>query len=235
MKKLVILGLSLLGIIATAVGVNINATKTNVVADENIQYEEQHVLKANDQLTGITVSSSRYPYVDEYGIPITRVGVNFKWYYIDVYAQYGSSYSERIEFFNNDGYTVSGVNYYQPGEQVAVINYRGFSKSIPVYVVGTLDSLKIDTTNVKKEYQYGEDLDLSNLIVKAIYDNGAEAAINNIATLNGYTLAYNGFDSHIPGTYVIRVSYLDKHADFEVTVSENTEVKFDGISFIETN
>lgn len=75
----------------------------------------------------------------------------------------------------------------------------------------------IDTTNVNAELEYGEDLDLSELIVKG-KKGGTTFTIGN-ATDAGYSIDLGGFDKYTSGTYTITIEYKNyKKATFTVVV-----------------
>lgn len=74
----------------------------------------------------------------------------------------------------------------------------------------TLKSIYVSKKPDKVQYNEGEQLDLSGLIVKAVYSDGNEKIITDYKT-SGYQSA--------EGTYDIKISYLNKTTSFKVTVS----------------
>lgn len=91
---------------------------------------------------------------------------------------------------------------------------------------GDVGKVIIDTTNVKTELNYNEDLDLSGLIVKAkkgssvvTLTRGSSESSNRI-----YTVDYGGFDKTVSGSYTITISYKDYlSASFVVTVAKEID------------
>ena len=76
--------------------------------------------------------------------------------------------------------------------------------------------LKLDTSAVKTELAFNEDLDLSGLIVTAVYEDGTEAVV----PASDYTVDQGGFRKDQAGTYTITVTAHEKQASFQVTVAE---------------
>ena len=74
--------------------------------------------------------------------------------------------------------------------------------------------LELNTEDVKKVYEIGEALDLTGLVVKAVYDDESKANVS------GYTTnPANGTVFNEDGQKVITVSYKGKSAEFNVTVN----------------
>jgi len=99
------------------------------------------------------------------------------------------------------------------------------SKNITVYMAGqdnpTLTGITLSDYSVKKEYALNEQLDLSNLTVRASYDNGSSDWVTGFTTSpqNGTTLSTLGM-------VTVTVSYTEEGvtetADFTVTVIDGT-------------
>lgn len=86
----------------------------------------------------------------------------------------------------------------------------------------TLKSIYISQKPTKTTYNEGDQLDLSGLIVKAVYSDGTEKI----------TVDYDvsGFES-VEGTYDVKVTYLKKTTSFRVTVEGKklTAIKIESI------
>lgn len=80
----------------------------------------------------------------------------------------------------------------------------------------TLDEIKI-TGPTKTKYIQGEELDLSGLVVTAVYSDGSEVEIQ----VDDYTVS--GYNSNVVGTQTITVTYEGKTATFSVTVEEDKQ------------
>ncbi|MBQ8748938.1 MAG: bacterial Ig-like domain-containing protein [Clostridia bacterium] len=88
---------------------------------------------------------------------------------------------------------------------------------------GDTGKVIIDTTNVKTELNYNEDLDLSGLVVKAKKGNSEITLTTGTSESSSriYTINYGGFDKTVSGTYTITISYKDyQSATFTVTVAK---------------
>ncbi|MGN0612666.1 MAG: bacterial Ig-like domain-containing protein [Porcipelethomonas sp.] len=71
-------------------------------------------------------------------------------------------------------------------------------------------SIYISQKPTKVVYNEGEQLDLTGMIVKAVYSDGSEKVITDYDT--------SGFES-VEGTHFVKVSYMEKTASFNVTVN----------------
>ena len=65
------------------------------------------------------------------------------------------------------------------GDNTVTVTYNGISKSFKVSVDKAVKSIELDTTNVKKEYNYGDKFTSSGLVVKGVYANGVKEAIDS--------------------------------------------------------
>lgn len=108
-------------------------------------------------------------------------------------------------------YTVSGYDKTQTGKQTITITYMDKTATFDVEVK-ELSEIVIVSKPSKTEYSQGQRLDTSGLIVKAKYADGTEEEIN------GYTIS--GYDSSVVGKQTVTITYMDKAATFDVSVSE---------------
>ena len=125
---------------------------------------------------------------------------------IVVKAVYNNGNSEEIS-----DYVLSGVDMSQIGTHQITVSYQGLTTTFDIEVIGK--SLKnISATGVKKtEYMPGEKLDLTGLVVKAIYNNGTSSELSaDDYTVSGYTGTV--------GNNIISVTYGVKSATFVVVV-----------------
>ena len=111
----------------------------------------------------------------------------------------------------------SGYDKATAGEQTITVTYEGKKDTYKVTVnekAPELQSLVLDTTNVKVTYEIGDNADFSGLVVKAHYDKGDDV------TLTSDQYEISGFDSATSGTKTITVSYGGKTETFDITVNE---------------
>ena len=79
----------------------------------------------------------------------------------------------------------------------------------------TLDKIEL-SGDVKTKYQQGETLDLSKLVVTAIYSDKTTKEIS--AGEGGYSVS--GYDAEKVGKQIVTIAYEGKTAEFEVTVEK---------------
>lgn len=127
--------------------------------------------------------------------------------------------------------TVTGYDKNVEGYQVITFTYNGISTQLLVDVVRDANTLRLDISNVKTEYAYGEDLDLSGLIVYAEYQNGESKQLENDPICKGYSICYGEFDKYTPGTYTITVTYGSLTQSFEITVLPSKGVDFGNVQY----
>ena len=121
-----------------------------------------------------------------------------------------------ILYYNEDGscktvkdyYTVNYDNYdpYTPGSYEIFVYYDGHTTSYTVYVNATTNSIAgilIETLPEKLTYQVGEELDLTGMVVQAIYSDGTIMDITDAVNVHG-------FDSTMQGTQWVIVEYIDE-------------------------
>ena len=114
--------------------------------------------------------------------------------------------------------TVSGFDGTTDGTETITVTYEegGVTKTaeflITVSPVSSRTLESITVTGNPTEYTQGSDLDLSEMVVKANYDNGDEETLSS----SDYTVS--GYDKNESGTQTVTVTYQGKTATF--TVSE---------------
>lgn len=125
-------------------------------------------------------------------------------------------------FYNDDSeqeitdYSLVGFST-TPGTHVITVSYAGFTDSFEIFMnEKVLSDFQITTTPSKLTYYLGENLDLSDMVATAYYNNGENYAVTD------YEIS--GFDSQTPGTKVVTIAYGDISRDFAVTVKERVAV-----------
>lgn len=127
---------------------------------------------------------------------------------------------------------ITGYNPNLAGKQVIKVEYKGITEEFEVNVSRVVKELIVNENELKKSYQYGEDIDLNNLEVTVSYvDDGADAKLEHKACLGGYAIDLGGYDKYAPGTYTITIYYLDSAVTFEVVVATNSSVSFGNYSY----
>ncbi len=114
-----------------------------------------------------------------------------------------------------DGHTITAL---KSGETLVTATAGGGAKcSFTVVVEKYVVEIMIDSFPDKREYFLGESLDLSGLVMMAIYDNG------DIEEITDYEVT--GFDNTKTGRQVLTVSYGEFEDSFIVTVMEKPQYK----------
>src|SRR5690625_4554219 len=85
----------------------------------------------------------------------------------------------------------------------------------------TVESLHVDSEQMKTEYLKGEDLDLSDLEVTAEFSDGSSESVSE----DDYIVT--GFDSSDVGSHVITVHYNGQTADIEIDIVDLTVTQLD--------
>ena len=115
-------------------------------------------------------------------------------------------------------YSVAGFDSETEGVKTVMVSYQGKTAQFTVEVKAqeipekTLTGIRIDQKPTKTEYEVGEELDLSGLVVTGIYDDQSEAVLPEGA------YSVTGFDSETEGVKTVTVSCQGKTAQFEIQV-----------------
>ena len=115
-------------------------------------------------------------------------------------------------------YEVSEVDLSTAGNKVVIIRYQEQTAAFTITVdeAGhssvTLTSISIEGT-YKTEYNVGETLDLTGLIVRGQYSDGSSKEITNYQV--------GKVDMSTPGIKRVNITYIDKMTYFEITIKDN--------------
>lgn len=108
-------------------------------------------------------------------------------------------------------YTLSGYDMNKLGSQTITVEYNGFEATFEMTVrAKSIIALAVTQKPDKRSYIEGEQLDLTGMIITAIYDN------NTSEEITGYDVS--GYDPEIIGTQIVTVSYNGTQISFTVTV-----------------
>ena len=128
------------------------------------------------------------------------------------------SNDSKVELQAGD-YTVSGYDPNAAGKQTVTVTYDGKTATFTVTVTKSeepepaLEKIEI-TGPAKTEYTQGEKLDLSGLVVTAVYSDSSRVELQ----AGDYTVS--GYDPDTAGKQTVTVTYGGKTAEFTVTVEE---------------
>lgn len=124
---------------------------------------------------------------------------------------YDNNTTEVIDIRAED---TTGGNINSLGTQIIRFSYRGFTVEFQVTVIGVRPTgIEISNLPDKIEYLEGEEIDLTGLVVKELFNNGEEQVVTNYGI--------EGFSDE-PGTHTITVTYDGFTATFDVTVHEKS-------------
>lgn len=126
-----------------------------------------------------------------------------------VKAKYDTNKTETVT-----SYEVSGYDKTVLGEQTVTITYMGKTAFIKVNVTNDVTGIEITSAPAKTEYDKGEELDLSDLKVNKVFQNGNQSELS----VEEYTVT--GYDKDFVGEQTITVSFGEYTAQFTVTVNE---------------
>lgn len=151
------------------------------------------------QATGLFVTSppNKTTYVE---------GTDFDDTGLVIAASFNDGITESVE-----DYELAGVDTSTVGSKVVTVMYQGLTTTFELNVVAkSLESIRI-LDKGKDSYLVGEELDTSDLIVEAYYDNGTHETVNDYAV--------SGFTGEV-GDNVITVNYQGKKINYVVKVHE---------------
>ena len=158
-------------------------------------------VKVFDYMTGIEVTK---PTKKEY-----NYGEDLNLYGLSVKAVMKSGNKTNIAINNCK---IIGYNKNKLGNQTVTVSYNEKIATFQVTVKDYITNLEI-VEPTKKEYNYGEDLNLSGLSVKAVMKSGNKTNI----TINNCKIT--GYDKNKIGDQTVTVNYGGKAATFKVRVN----------------
>ena len=120
------------------------------------------------------------------------------------------------------------------GFQIVSITYKNVTAYLNVYVNKKLINLSINLDEIKKSYKYGEELDLTNLVVTANYESNLNEVLVHGILNNGYFIDYGGYDPYMANTYTITINYQNQKVSFNVVVEKASSITFDDVTYLPT-
>ena len=157
-------------------------------------------------LTGISLNTDNVKKEYTYGENLSLAG-------LVVTASYSNNTTTEVTgYTSNPG---DGSELKTVGENDVTITYEGKTASFKITVSKLLTGIELNTENVKKEYAYNDNLDLTCLVVTAKYNDNSTAVVNEYTTdpANGAALTNLGENT-------VTVTYQEKIASFKITVTK---------------
>ena len=136
----------------------------------------------------------------------------------------------RIKVTYNDGDTklidvtekmCSGFDSSSLGQKTVTITYENKTVSFTVNVVERILTLITTDGAIKTEYIEGQPLDISNLKVIALYNDGTSEVIDASMDM------ISGYDANVIGKQIITVTYKGKTTTFEINVKAKSVTKIE--------
>ena len=157
-------------------------------------------------LTGISLNTDNVKKEYTYGENLSLAG-------LVVTASYSNNTTTEVTGYTSnpsDGSELKTV-----GENDVTITYEGKTASFKITVSKVLTGIELNTDNVKKEYAYNDNLDLTGLVVTAKYNDNSTAVVTEYTTdpANGAALTNLGENT-------VTVTYQEKTASFKITVTK---------------
>lgn len=127
---------------------------------------------------------------------------------------------------SDDFYTVIGYDANKAGSQEITVSYEGKTDTFTVTVAGdeddaVLEEIKVTTLPQKTEYNIGDKLDTTGMVVTGYYSDGSSRTLDASA----YTAAY---DFSTAGSKTVTITCGELTTSFNVTVKEASTEPGDG-------
>ncbi|WP_082234939.1 bacterial Ig-like domain-containing protein [Halobacillus massiliensis] len=146
---------------------------------------------------------------------------------LSVTAEYSDGQTERVP---KNQLEAAGFDSSKTGDQEVSLSFKGESTSFTVNVKEK-EAEGISVTNYPQTtYQIGDELELSQLEVSKVYDNGEKELLSE----DQYNIVDSAFDASQPGVYPLTISPFDDSLEairLEVTVREAYEPEWKSIQF----
>lgn len=158
--------------------------------------------------------------------PLSSLGLEQTPKFTDKYAKISFDVTDAIKADSDNVHTFTLWTYTAREQVIASKEYTGSDAQAPTLVLTfkpyAFSDISI-TPPTKTSYVEGEELDLTGMTVKAVYEDNSTIDISN-----GYEVS--GYDKTKTGKQTVTVSYNGKTKTFEVTVNAKEVAKLTGIT-----
>ena len=169
-------------------------------------FTKQFSISVNDELSGMVIET--LPKVDyKFGESLDLTG--------GTVAMIRDSGEKEIVNMSNTN--VTGFNPKKLGPQTLTVEYQGFTQEFIVNVEDYVASMNVQAPT-KREYEYGEDLDLTNGRVSIVMASGKIS--ENVEMTSSMI---SGFNGRKEGTQTISVDYKGLHGSFSINVVDKVK------------
>ena len=116
----------------------------------------------------------------------------------------------------------SAIDMTTAGTTQLVVTFGEETASVEIVVKAIeLESIEVISSGMLTEYGIGDELDITGLIIKAVYNNGSQM------TLEHNEVEFSAIDMTTAGTKTVTVTYQGKTTTFEVFVTEDAFVSIE--------
>lgn len=205
-------------------GYNENQPNTYTITVSYKEYEDQtfEIIVEQAKETGFVIDTTLVVKNVDYGTELDLAGLVVKATYQD--GTFVTLNDTQYTMTNNYNKEVDGI-------YTIRIDYKTYTQKTFTITVGNPSEtgFEVDSSTVKKNYGYNEDLDLTGLVVEATYNSGSPVQLSvKTGDEMGYEIDNGGFNKTTPSTYTITISYKTYDAvTFDVTVAEAQENGFE--------
>ena len=197
--KLVVFGALLVGSLAAC-------EKEEQTNNSNTENNTTETPVGEKTLNGISLNADSVKKTYTYGEALDLTG-------LVVTANYSDNSNNVVTDYTTNPANGSALN--TVGEVSVTVTYQEKTGSFKVTIEKSLTGISLNTENVKISYNQNDKLDLSGLVVNAVYNDGSTEAVTDYTTnpANGTTL-------NTVGNQTVTVTYKGKTSLFDVTVNK---------------
>lgn len=179
-----------------------NNNNTNNTTENN---ENNNNTIVDPKLTGISVDANNVKKTYTYGEALDLTG-------LVVTANYDNNTNKAVTDYTTNPTNGSSLN--TVGEVSITVTYQEKTGSFKVTVEKSLTGISLNTDSVKTSYNHNEALDLTGLVVNAVYNDGSTEAVTDYTTNPA-----NGTVLNTVGNQTVTVTYKGKTSSFDVAVN----------------
>ena len=179
-----------------------NNNNTNNTTENN---KNNNNTVVDPKLTGISVDANNVKKTYTYGEALDLTG-------LIVTANYDNNTNKAVTDYTTNPANGSSLN--TVGEVSITVTYQEKTGSFKVTVEKSLTGISLNTASVKTSYNHNEALDLTGLVVNAVYNDGSTEAVTDYTTNPA-----NGTALNTVGNQTVTVTYKGKTSSFDVAVN----------------
>ena len=181
-------------------------------------FKQEFNVEVSKKLEGITIDTANVKKAYKYGETLDLTG-------LVVTANYNNNTTQVVDNYTTNPAKGSALT--TLGQVTVTVTYEGFNQEFKIEVSKALEGITLNTNNVKKYYHYGQELDLTGLVVTANYNNNTSEEVSDYTTdpAKGAKLTSN------TGKQDITVSYNSFSEKYSVDVDAGSALNFNFDNF----